>query len=135
MSHFSRLRTRIADQSALLKALGDVGFKKVEAHQEAQHLYGYRGDVRAQTAEVIVRRKYIGRASNDIGFKKGDDGVYHAIISDFDKRTYSQAWLNRLTQRYAYHVTRAKLEEQGFTLVNEEAKQGEPIHLVLRRVS
>lgn len=135
MSHFSRLRTRIADRSALLKALNDVGFKTVEVHEEAQHLYGYRGDVRAQTAEVIIRRKYIGMASNDIGFKRGDNDVYDAIISDFDKRTYSQAWLGKLTQRYAYHVTRARLEEQGFTLVDEEAKQGEPIHLVLRRVS
>lgn len=135
MSHFSKLRTRIADESALVKALNDVGFKHVEVHQEAQHLYGYRGDVRAQTAEVIVRRKYIGTASNDIGFKRGDDGIYDAIISDYDKRNYSQAWLNKLTQRYAYHVTRAKLEEQGFALVDEEAKQGEAIHLVLRRVS
>jgi hypothetical protein len=39
-----------------------------------------------------------------------------------------------LTQRYAYHVARAKLAEQGFDLVSEKAQEGEQIHLVLRRL-
>ena len=119
MSHFTRMRTRIADAEALTKALAEMGFKEVEVHAEAQHLYGYMGDRRQQTAEVIVRRKHIGTASNDIGFKRGQDGVFEAIISDFDRRTYSQDWLNRLTQRYAYHAARFKLEEQGFSLIKE----------------
>lgn len=134
MSHFTVLRTQITDVEALRKALADMGFKNVEVHETAQHLYGYRGDVRPQTAEVVIRRRYIGSASNDIGFKRREDGTFDAIISDYDRRKYSQEWLNRLTQRYAYHVAKTKLEEQGFTLVSEESQQGERIHLVLRRV-
>ena len=67
MSHFTRIKTRITEAKALVMALADVGFKTVEDHEAAQPLYGYQGDQRAQTAEVIIRRKFIGRASNDIG--------------------------------------------------------------------
>ncbi len=135
MSHFTRLKTRIIDAAALVKALADVGFRGVEAHETPQHLYGYRGDRRAQTAEVIVRRKYVGRASNDIGFARGPDGAFEAIISAYDRRKYSQAWLDKLTQRYAYHVARARLQEQGFDLVTEEKQADGRIHLVLRRMA
>ena len=135
MSHFTVLRTHITDTDALVKALADMGFTQVEVHQVAQHLYGYQGDVRPQTAEVIIRRTFIGPASNDIGFKRKEDGTFDAIISDYDRAKYSQQWLHRLTQRYAYHVARAKLEEQGFVLVTEETQQDERIHLVLRRMA
>jgi hypothetical protein len=76
----------------------------------------------------------VGSASNDIGFKRFEDGTFTAIISEFDRRKYLQDWLHRLIQRYAYHVTRGKLHEQGFSLVNEEANEDEQIHLVLRRM-
>jgi hypothetical protein len=133
MSHFTTLKTQIADVKALRAALADLGFKVVEVHDQAQHLHGFRGDERPQTAEVIVRRRHLGWLSNDLGFKRNAGGTFDAIISDFDRRKYSQEWLDRLTQRYAYHAARAKLEEQGFVLTSEEQKDGK-IHLVLRRM-
>ena len=135
MSHFTRLKTRITDKAALVKALADVGYKLVEIHDTPAALYGYRGDKRAEQAEVIVRRKYVGRASNDLGFRRTDDGSFEAIISAYDRRKHSQAWLDRLTQRYAYHVARGKLQEQGFDLVSEETARDGRIHLVLRRLA
>jgi hypothetical protein len=135
MSHFTTIRTQITDTDALIKALADVGFNEVEVHQTAQHLYGYQGDQRSQTAEVIIRRQHIGLASNDIGFKQQGDGTFEAIISEYDRKKYSQQWLERLTQRYAYHAAVAKLEEQGFTLNTEEVEEGGRIHLVLRRMA
>jgi hypothetical protein len=101
MSHFTVLNTQIIETDSLVKALTDMNFKNVEDHETAQHLYGYQGDLRQQTAEVIIRRQYIDRASNDIGFKRNKNGAFDAIISDYDRRKYSQKWLNRLTQRYA----------------------------------
>lgn len=134
MSHFTVMRTKFTDPAALLKALADQGFRDVEVHEQAQHLRGFMGDVRKHTAEVIIRRKYVGQASNDIGFKKQPDGTYDAVISSYDRHKYSQEWLNRLAQRYAYHVTREKLEAQGFALVEENVRQTGEVHLVLRRV-
>ena len=135
MSHFTRIKTRITDKAALVQALADVGYKLVEAHDTPQQLYGYGGDRRAQTAEVIVRRRQIGWLSNDIGFSRGADGCFEAVISNYDRRKHSQVWLGRLTQRYAYHVARGKLQEQGFDLVSEETARDGRIHLVLRRLA
>ncbi len=135
MSHFTRLKTRINDVAGLTKALADVGFKEVEVHETAQNLYGYQGDVRKQTAEVIVRRKFVGSASNDIGFKRQDDGAFEAIVSGYDRHRYSERWLAKLSQRYAYHVAKVKLAEQGFDLVSEETAKDGKIHLVLRRLA
>ena len=135
MSHFSRIRTRLVDANALVSALKELGFNHVELHEQAQHLYGYLGDVRQQTAEVIIRRAHIGKASNDIGFKRGADGGFDAIISDYDRTKYSQKWIDKLTQIYGYNVTRSNLVKQGFTVVTEEKADDESIHLVLRRMS
>jgi hypothetical protein len=133
MSHFTTIKTQIKDTGALVKALADVGFKTVEVHAEAQHLYGYQGDIRPQTAEVIVRRRYIGGLSNDMGFKQQVDGTFEAMISDYDQTRYSQAWLNRLTQRYAYHALIATAPTQGFTVEEEEVLADGTIRVVVGR--
>ncbi len=135
MSHYTTIKTRLTDTKALLEALAELGFKQIEVHEQAQPLYGYRGDQRSLTAEIIIRRKFVGTASNDIGFKRQAGGIFEAIISDFDHRKYAQHWLDKLAVRHAYHAVKAKLEEQGFTLVNEETSRNGQIHLLLRRAS
>src|SRR5581483_12511644 len=45
-------------------------------HDKPVHLYGYLGDARPETAEIVLRRFHIGRGSNDVGFKLGADGTY-----------------------------------------------------------
>lgn len=133
MSHFTCIKTQIKNVHALLKALEDMGFNKVETHDTAQHLYGYQGDVREQAAEVIIRRKYIGSSSNDIGFKRQEDRQFEAIISEYDRYKYSQQWLNGLTQRYAYHTLMAIAPSQGFTIDEEETLEDGTVRLVVGR--
>jgi hypothetical protein len=134
MSHFTRIKTAFTDSENLKKALSDLGFCNVEHHESPQPLYGYQGDVRPEAAEIVIRREFVGKLSNDIGFRRGSDGTLAAIISEFDRTKYSQAWLKKLLQRYAYHATVQKLvEEQGFSLVEEEQQGTGAIHLVLRR--
>lgn len=134
MSHFTTVRTRIVDAGALVAALADLGFEHVEVHETAQRLHGFLGDARPQTAEVIIRRKRIGWLSNDIGFKRSTEGTFEAIISEFDSRKYSQEWLGRLLQRYAYHVAKDQLARQGFELVAEETQADRTIHITVRRM-
>lgn len=133
MSHFTCIKTQIKHQDALLKALADFGFKEVEVHETAQHLYGYQGDLRSQTAEVIIRRQYLGSASNDIGFKRQKDGQFEAIISEYDRHKYSQEWLNGLAQRYGYHMLMETAPEQGFTIEEEETLEDGTIRVVVAR--
>jgi hypothetical protein len=133
MSHFTCIKTQIKDKDALVQALADVGFKNVEVYETPQHLYGFQGDIRPQKAEVIIRRKDIGRASNDIGFKRQDDGQFEAIISEYDRRQYSHEWLNHVTQRYGYHALMATAPAQGFSVEEEETLEDGTIRVVVAR--
>jgi hypothetical protein len=133
MSHFTCIKTQIKDKDALVQALADVGFKNVEVHETAQHLYGYQGDIRPQKAEVIIRRQDIGRASNDIGFKRQNDGQFEAIISEYDRCQYSHEWLNHVTQRYGYHALMATAPAQGFSVEEEETLEDGTIRVVVAR--
>jgi hypothetical protein len=135
MSHFTVLKTKFADRDGLVRALGDAGFKEgvVEVHDEPQTLYGFQGDPRPEKAEVVIRRKHLGSASNDLGFARGDDGTFTAVVSSYDRARFGKPWLERLTQRYAYHVTVAKLAEQGFEIAREETDSDGRLRLALRK--
>ena len=73
------------DRRLLLAALADLGYTQVEDGQ-ALPLYGYQGDRRPETAELVVRRRHVGRMSNDIGFTRTPAG-HVAILSEYDQRT------------------------------------------------
>lgn len=135
MSQYLNMATQIVSGKHLVKALKDVGFNEVEVYRTAQPLRGFMGDTRVDTAEIIIRKKYVGNASNDIGFKLGPGGRFTAIISEYDQKRYNAAWLNRLTQRYAYHVAMDKLQEEGFDLVEESVQADQTIHLTLRKMA
>ncbi len=87
------------DRECLLNALSECGYSEVE-EGEALSLYGYQGDRRPETAQLVVRRKFIGSASNDLGFQKTDAG-YVPVISEFDQRTMmSGKFLTNLRTNY-----------------------------------
>ena len=73
------------DRRMLLAALADLGYTTVE-EGETLPLYGYQGDRRTETAEIVVRRRYLGSASNDLGFARTNQG-YVPIVSEYDQRT------------------------------------------------
>lgn len=131
MSHYTKVRTVLRDPDILMRALADVGLSKVERHAQAQPLVGYQGDQRAQKAEIIVRRKHIGRLSNDLGFAHRSDGTYEAIISGFDRRQFDQAWLDRLAHAYGRQATLRFAAEHGYS-VEEQVEQGRT-RILLRR--
>ena len=104
----------------LVQSLRDMGYKKVEVHEQAQQLYGYQDDLRPETAEVIIRRQYIGSAANDVGFKRQPSGEFEAIISEFDRRTHcGPSWLKELNRRYAYAVIQDQICEQNLVVEEE----------------
>ena len=87
----------------LLASLGDLGFSQVEEGQEVA-LFGYEGDRRPETAAIVIRRRYIGDASNDLGFRLTSEG-YIPIISEYDQRTLCGGqFLPRLRVAYAERV-------------------------------
>lgn len=126
MSHFNDFETTIIDEAGLVRALCRNGFKEtdIERNETPTNLFGYQGDRREQKAHVILRRKYIGSASNDIGFEKTDDGTYRAHISDYDKSRFDNQWLSKLYTYYNVEKSKIALEEKGIPYTETIDKKG-----------
>ena len=94
------------DRRLLLAALADLGYTEVE-EGEALPLYGYQGDRRPETAELVVRRRHLGSASNDLGFARTPEG-FVPIISEYDQRLlHGGQVLTKLRTAYSERVVEA----------------------------
>lgn len=128
MSEYLECETQIKDKKGLVAALVAMGIPedKIEIPDAPQHLYGYHDDRRQQTADVIIRRGTVGSSSNDIGFVKGADGKFKAIISEYDRRAggnharhtggYNQKWEKELEGRYAEAMYTKQAKKLGGTV-------------------
>jgi hypothetical protein len=130
MSHFTTIKTAFTDSGPLEKALADVATRfGLSAVRRNTTLSGWEGI--STTAELVLSTRNVGY---DLGFRQ-EAGHYTLVgdwygIKDINQDHLTQA----LAQRYAYHATVQKLvEEQGFSLVEEEEQETGAIHLVLRR--
>jgi hypothetical protein len=135
MSHYSEVQIELADEGCLVAALNRLGFEgKVEVHKEAQALYGYQGDVRAQKAHLIIRRQHVGPAANDLGFERQVDGKFRVWVSEFDQRKngYNDAWMGKLKQAYGVEKARAEAKKRGYRVSEQKMDDGR-VRLVLRR--
>ena len=129
MSHFTTIKTQFVSAAPLKKALADVRaeFNLGEVRENAT-VGGYRGGT--TPADLVVSTRNQGY---DLGFRKQGE-TYELVADWYGIRDVKQADLTaRLTQRYAYHTVKEKLDQQGFSLIEEEVKQDKSIHLVLRR--
>ena len=91
------------DRRLLLAALAEIGFTDIEEGEQLP-LYGYQGDRRPETAEIVVRRQVIGPVSNDLGFTRTPTG-YVPIVSEYDERTLlAGQFLPRLRTAYGEAV-------------------------------
>ena len=80
-----------ADEACLRAALADLGYPEATIERgEGLPLFGYHGDRRRETAELVVRRAHLTGASNDLGFARRPDGGYVAIVSEYDERALAR---------------------------------------------
>jgi hypothetical protein len=133
MSHFTRVHTSLRDAGLLIAALAELGYRDVEVHDQPQVLYGYLGDERQQRAEIIIRRKHVGGASNDIGFACQPDGTFEAIISEFDRGKHGGRWLARLVQAYGHAAALKYAEDHGYDVQTDVAEKDGTRRITLRR--
>lgn len=114
----------MVEREYLIQALEDLDY----AYEEED--VKIRGFGR-QRQQVDIRVKTRGY---DVGFRKV--GESYEIVADWwgVRGMSREKFLQQVTQRYAYHAARAKLEERGFTLASEKVQEDGQIHLVLRRM-
>lgn len=127
MSHFTRLKTQMVEREFIVKGLDDMGYASEVGDLKIRGFAGNRARV-----EIKVPTSNHGY---DIGFVK-KNGAYEMIADWWGiKDINQQRFIRQLSQRYAYNAARARLEEQGFSLVEERVEEGQRIHLVLRRMA
>ncbi len=127
MSRYCEIKTIFQDGDALVCALLETGnwtIEQIEVHSEPQNLRGYRGDLRSEKANIIIRRKHVGSSSNDLGFIKNEYGTYQAIVSEYDSGKYGAAFIGQLTGNYAFHKVRVEQESRGRSVSRERLPGG-----------
>jgi hypothetical protein len=130
MSQYAKLAAEYKDRDCLVGALNEQGYTDVEVHEQPQQLFDYTGrattylDAAGDKANIIVRRKFVGGAANDLGFVKGTDGKYSAIVSRFDTSKHDTKWFNKLKDSYNDKVTTKEAKRQGLKLHSRSVVNG-----------
>lgn len=120
MSKYEALLTVLSEERFLVEALQDLGYSPEVAHEGAS-LYGYLGDERPEKAHIIIRRRQLNSASNDIGFARDANGVYRALISEYDRGIgFDDAWLGRVAQIYKERQTMAVAKAKGYRFLGRQ---------------
>lgn len=132
MSAYSEVKTEFKDGELLLEALTTMGFKPRNCIGKPEHLEGYHGDQRQQVADIIIPRAQVGEASNDIGFVKGPDGTYQAIISQYDSGRYDSKWLNTVKANVADAGIQRTAKRMGMRAVSRKVSKGKIEYEFLR---
>jgi hypothetical protein len=132
MSKYVEMSTALTDERYLVEALRELGYEP-EVCREGAALIGYMGDERAERAQIIIRRRYLDSASNDIGFARDGNGVYRAIISEYDRGIgFDDAWIGRVAQAYKERQTMAVAKAKGYVFKGREVidtPQGKKVQL------
>ncbi|MBW4429171.1 MAG: DUF1257 domain-containing protein [Nostoc desertorum CM1-VF14] len=112
MSHFSTVKTKLANRECLVQALQDLKLNP-QVHEAAQSLKGYYGGSQGQSAEIIVSGRTI-QARADIGFKwNQSSGVYDVIHDSYETvpKLGKDFFSNKLMLAYGKHLVCAKAAE------------------------
>jgi hypothetical protein len=91
---------------------------------ESWALHGFEGDRRRETAELVIRRRHLGR----LGFHRRPDGTFEVIISDFDSRHTAAAIVREVKQRYARLQVEKPARARGYRVeeipAEDKARRG-----------
>ena len=123
MSAYGEYSTNVCEERFLIAGLRAIGYQ-VEVHPNGAALIGYHGDERPERANVIIRRAQLDSASNDIGFVRGSDGRFRAILSEYDRSIgYDDRWLGKVHQHYKEVQTLAVAKAKGYIFRGKEIVQ------------
>lgn len=131
MSYGMTIEQKQENLESLKAKAHDIVAAKVQVNlADPMHLHGYKGDMRAETANIRIPKEVVnqylgGGASNDVGFTKTETGEFDAIVSEYDKG----AWWNRASDRFWQAAATFEAAEAasfaGYTVeTNDNAETG-----------
>ena len=121
LSEYAVIQTLFRDATVLAAALTDLGFSPsaIEWYEAPALLRGPTIGVPGY-AQLVVRGRHVGPGANDLGFVRGPEGAFHALVGVMEQRTrgwhgpYDQGWLGRLAAAYAVRQLAAQYQAKGW---------------------
>lgn len=135
MSEYRILRTQFTSRHLMRQALQAAGtpFEECKPGKET-HLFGYHGDVRPEAATFVVRRKHIGRLSNDIGWT-WNGHEFEEIVSEYDQDVTRTTEIRKAVKReYAVAATISQARAKGYRIERQDQPTGEVQLVVTGRI-
>lgn len=126
MSHFTTVRTRLADGEVLRKALEEMGHTVEPVGRGVRGFLGNRTEAEFKVAPA--------GGKHEIGFVPSDDG--YAVVADWwgIRGLTEESFVRTLKQQYALVATVSTLEARGFEVERRTDERSGDIRVVLRRV-
>ncbi len=127
MSHFSQIKTQIRNLTSLKAALSDL---EIDWKSGPREVRGYQGQTRP--AEITIEQSN----GYDIGFCW--NGTEYELVADlqfWQQPIPVERFVNKVTQRYAYHTVVNQSSKQGFQVTEQKQNQDGSIRLVVQRWS
>ena len=119
MSHFTSLKTRIADGDMLKKSLEDMNVEfAVAKNEDLLTVRGHRGETTKAEFSIQQNNGY------DFGFKF--NGNEYELVADqqfWQQSVPVEVFLERLTQRYSINVILNEAELQGFQVQKNQVNE------------
>ena len=127
MSHFSQIKTQIRNLASLQAALTELGIDWEAGHRKVR---GYRGQTR--NAEITIEQDN----GYDLGFSwNGHEYELVADLQYWNQPLTVNGFLQRVTQRYAYHTIVQETARQGFQVTEQQQNNDGSIRLLVQRWS
>ncbi|MEI6381959.1 MAG: DUF1257 domain-containing protein [Cyanobacteriota bacterium ELA615] len=120
MSHFTSIKVQIKNGEILKDILQELGYQ-VEVDT---NIRGYQGN---QTQAQYVIRQDNGY---DLGFRSQGDN--YELVADFwGARINQQEFLNQISQKYAHKTLLSQVEQEGFSVEQEEVLSDGTVRVVI----
>ena len=129
MSHFTTVEAKFTNLVCLKKSITDLGFTFVEA-QQGVLVRGWHKATEKADISIKVSKRF------DVGIRRTATG--YEFVADWWGVETTLGWtqeefIQKLTQRYAYHTVMQEAKNKGYTLVEEEVEENQTIKITLQR--
>ena len=125
MSHFSTIKTKIKDKSALLRALQVLGHN-TDVDQKLKNPADHNHD--EVTVQVAVGK--------DIGFRLNPSTETYELVTDlqtWDQPVPVERFLDKLSQQYAVETITETAKKDDFHVTQQTTNKDGSIELVVER--
>lgn len=124
MSKFVQVKTELRDLAVVRRVLEE---QEIPFQENATYVHRWSG--RKEPVPLLIHERGVS-----FGLRPAADGGLE-LIGDDMFMAQGRALLQRIQQRYAYHLVRAEVEAAGFELVEETTDANQVIRMTVRRWS